>query len=67
MYENVTVSLLRAALIRAVRTAAQTATGIASTAVLIDDVNWSMLGSASAMAAVLSLLMSVAGLPEVED
>lgn len=67
MYENVTVSLVRAALVRAVRTAAQAAVAIAGSAVVIADVDWETLVSASLMAGVLSLLMSAAGLPEVDE
>lgn len=58
----------KAAGLRALRTAAQTAlaTGIGS-ATIIQDVNWLLVLSASAMAAVASLVMSLAGLPEVDS
>ena len=57
-----------AALIRAVRTAAQTAASLVGVnAVGITDVNWSVVASAAALSAVVSFLMAVAGLPEVED
>ncbi len=56
-----------AAGIRALKTMAQTAVAtVGTSAVVLDDVNWLMVGSASLLAAVLSMLTSVAGLPEVE-
>ncbi len=57
----------KAALIRALRTFAQTAAATIGAAVLISDVSWVQVLSASALAAVLSLLMSVGGLPEVKE
>lgn len=57
-----------AALIRAVRTLAQTAVATIGTSALLSEVNWLNVLSASALAAVLSLLTSIAtGLPEVDD
>ena len=57
----------KAAGIRAVRTVAQTAIGIIGASVVLSDVNWVTVASASVLAGVLSLLTSVAGLPEVKD
>lgn len=58
---------LKAAGIRAIKTVAQTAVATIGTAMVIADVNWIMVVSASILAGVISLLTSVAGLPEVED
>lgn len=56
----------KAAGIRSVKTAAQTAVATIGTAAVIDQVNWLMVVSASSLAGVLSILTSVAGIPEVE-
>ena len=57
----------KAAGIRDIKTVAQTAVATIGTAVALGDVNWVLVGSASALAGVLSLLTSVAGLPEVNN
>lgn len=55
-----------AALIRAVRTIAQAAIAMIGTAVVLDEVNWLMVASAAILAGVLSMLTSIAGIPEVD-
>ena len=57
---------LKAALVRAVKTVAQTSVATIGTSVVISEVNWAMVLSASVLSGVLSLLTSVAGLPEVD-
>lgn len=57
---------IKAAGIRAIKTVAQTAVATIGTSAAMGDVNWIMVGSASLLAGVLSLLTSVAGLPEVQ-
>ena len=58
---------IKAAGIRAIKTVAQTAVATIGTSAVIGNVNWVMVVSASALAGVLSLLTSVAGLPEVTE
>ncbi len=58
---------LKAAGIRAIKTVAQTAIATIGTTALLDEVNWAVVASASAMAGVLSLLTSIAGLPELKQ
>ena len=58
----------RAALVRAVRTLCQTAIATIGTTALIENVNWLMVGSSALLAALLSVLNSIAtGLPEVDE
>lgn len=57
---------LKAAGMRAVKTVAQTAVATIGTAAAMGEVNWIMVGSASLLAGVLSMLTSVAGLPELK-
>ena len=58
---------LKAAGMRAVKTIAQTAVAMIGTTALMSEVNWIVVASASVLAGVLSLLTSVAGLPELKE
>lgn len=58
---------LKAAGIRAIKTVAQTAIATIGTSAIISEVNWLMVARASVLAGILSLLTSVAGLPEVGE
>ena len=58
---------LRAAGIRAIKTIAQTAIATIGTSAILSEVNWAVVGSAALLAGILSLLTSVAGLPEVQN
>lgn len=65
--KNKTKEWAKAAAIRAVKTMAQTAIASIGINAMISDVNWLAVGSTAFVAGVLSLLTSLAGLPEVEE
>lgn len=58
---------IKAAGIRAIKTVAQTAVATIGTSMSLGDVNWLLVGSASALAGVLSILTSLAGIPEAKE
>lgn len=58
---------IKAAGVRAIKTVAQTAVATIGTSAAMGEVNWAMVGSASLLAGILSLLTSVAGLPECKN
>lgn len=65
--KDYTVKWARAAAIRALKTLAQTAIATIGTTAVIEVVDWKVVISASLLAAFLSILTSIAGLPEVEE
>lgn len=68
MKKNIfTKEWIAAAGVRAIKTVAQTAVATIGTSAVISEVNWVMVGSSALLAGILSLLTSVAGLPEVEN
>lgn len=64
--QNYWLDWLKAAGIRAVKTIAQTAIAMISVGTVMSDVNWVQVGSAALLAGILSLLTSIAGIPEVD-
>lgn len=57
----------KAAGIRAIKTMAQAAVGMIGTSMVMEDVSWQVVASASVLAGIMSVLMSLAGLPEVTE
>ena len=62
-----TKNWIKSALVRAIKTIAQTAVATIGTATVFSEVNWTMIVSASLLAGLLSILTSIAGLPEVGE
>lgn len=60
-------SWLKCAGVRAIKTVAQTAVSLVGVGAVMSDVDWAMVGSSSLLAGILSLLTSVAGLPEMNE
>ena len=58
---------VKAALVRAVKTTAQTSVALIGVGTVMSDIDWIMVGSASLLAGILSILTSVAGLPEIKE
>lgn len=67
MNKEYVIKWAKAAAVRAVKTVAQTAVATIGTAAVLGEVNWVAVASASALAGILSLLTSVAGLPECKE
>lgn len=67
MNKEYVIKWAKAATVRAVKTVAQTAVATIGTAAVLGEVNWVAVASASALAGILSLLTSVAGLPECKE
>lgn len=67
MNKKKVIGWMKAAGVRAVKTVAQTAVATIGTSAVMGDVEWLMVGSAALLAGVLSLLTSLAGLPELPD
>lgn len=62
-----TIKWIKAASVRAIKTMAQTAIGIIGAATLIESVDWKVVASGAIISGIVSILTSVAGLPEVEE
>lgn len=64
--KNYWLDWFKAACVRAIKTVAQSAVAAIGTSALMGDVNWIAVGSTALLAGILSLLTSVAGIPEVD-
>lgn len=64
---NKTKKWIKAAAVRAIKTVAQTFIATIGTSAFMGEVNWAMVASASALAGILSVATSIAGLPEVKE
>ena len=64
---NKIIRWLKAAGIRAIKTVAQTALATIGTSAVLSEINWKLVASAAIVAGILSLLTSLAGLPELKD
>ena len=62
-----TVKWIKAATVRAVKTMAQTAIGVIGAATLLESVDWKVVASGAIISGIVSILTSVAGIPEVEE
>lgn len=62
-----TKNWIKAAGVRAIKTIAQTAVSLISVGTVMSDVNWTMVLSASVLSGILSILTSLAGIPEVKE
>ena len=62
-----TVKWIKAAAVRAVKTIAQTAIATIGASATMGDVNWAMVGSASLLSGIISILTSIGGIPEVKE
>lgn len=62
-----TAKWIKAAAIRAVKTIAQTAIATIGASATMGDVNWAMVGSASLLSGIISILTSIGGIPEVKE
>lgn len=66
MTKNNFKAWLKASLVRAIKTVAQTAVALIGVGTVMSDIDWFMVGSASLLSGILSILTSIAGIPEVE-
>ena len=62
-----TVKWIKAATVRAIKTMAQTAIGVIGAATLVESVDWKVVASGSIISGIVSILTSVAGIPEVKE